>query len=77
MLVAMAKRKDPHSKRSRGEDRHTMPRLAFHMPQELFDAFKAHVESLEPRPHESEVLRVALKRYLESVGAWPRKGGAK
>jgi hypothetical protein len=76
MLGVMPK-KNPHSKRSRGEDRHTMPRLAFHMPQELFDAFKAHVESLEPRPHESEVLRVALRRYLESVGAWPPKGGAK
>jgi hypothetical protein len=45
--------------------------LAFHMPQPLFDAFRAHVASLRPTPNESAVLREALERYLVSVGAWP------
>jgi hypothetical protein len=65
--------KEPDSKRSQGVERHTQPRLVFHLPQSLLDAFRAHIESIEPKPNEAEVLRLALRRYLESVGRWPPK----
>ena len=74
MIVRMAKkpsRTKPGSKRSQGVDRHAQPRLAFHLPQSLHDAFKAHVEGLRPKPNESAVLREALEQYLGRVGAWP------
>lgn len=70
-LMSRPSRKKPDSKRSLGVDRHTQPRLAFHMEQQLYDAFKEHVAGLRPRPNESAVLRLALEQYLESVGAWP------
>jgi hypothetical protein len=44
------------------------------MPQDLFDALNGYLESLAPRPSESEVLRLALQRDLESVGWWPPPG---
>lgn len=64
-------RKKPDSKRSQGVDRHTQPRLAFHLPADLHSAFKAYLDATEPRPNESEVLRLALKRFLSSVRFWP------
>ena len=80
MIALMAPKKQrgprprPDSKRTLGVDRHTQPRLAFHMPAALFDRFKAHVAALKPRPNESEVLRVALEQYLDAVGAPPAPG---
>ncbi len=68
MSATMAK---PPKPESRNTDRHIQPRLAFHMPQDLFDAFKHHVETSEPRPAEAAVLRLALQQYLERAGEWP------
>jgi hypothetical protein len=75
MIGVMTKpsRKKPDSKRTRGVDRHTQPRLAFHLPKDLYDAFKGHVDSLRPKPNESSVLRLALELYLERAGCWPPK----
>ena len=70
MFALMAKKKPsrakPDSKRTTGVDRHTTPRLAFHLPKEMLDEFKQHVGTLSPKPTESAVLRDALRFYLES-----------
>ena len=46
-------------------------RLAFHLPQKMYDAFKRYLDGQEIRPNESEILRAALRRWMESVGIWP------
>jgi hypothetical protein len=77
MLATMAKKQTAKGKgeeperNPRNKDRHVQPRLAFHLPQELYDAFKAHVAGLRPQPNEAAVLRLALEEYLMSKGAWP------
>src|SRR5262245_56702567 len=76
MPATMAKKRsrkpgDTKASDSRNVDRHKQARLAFHLPQDLYDAFQSHVESLEPKPAESEVLRLALRQYLMNAGAWP------
>jgi hypothetical protein len=55
----------------RNVNRHKQPRLAFHLPQELFDAFNSYMASLAPQPAESAVLRHALEQYLAQAGFWP------
>jgi hypothetical protein len=50
--------------------RFQQPRLEFHLPQPLLDAFKRYVESLWPRPPEEDVLRRIFEQYLASVGFW-------
>lgn len=70
MSATMAKNRT-NKPGGRNQDRHKEPRLAFHLPQPLFDAFKAHVASLEPEATDAAVLRLALERYLTSVGRWP------
>jgi hypothetical protein len=79
MSCTMAKKKTVQAtadrEKTRTSDRHKQPRLAFHLPQEMFDAFNEYVESLEPRPNESAVLRMFLERGLRAVGRWPRAKG--
>ena len=55
----------------RHQDRHKQPRLVFHLPQDLYDVFKAHVGALRPQPNEAAVLRLALEEYLARKGEWP------
>jgi hypothetical protein len=77
-MIGVMSKKKADSKRSQGIDRHTTPRVVFHMPQDLFDAFQEYMSSLEPASTDSAVMRLALQRYLESKGYWPRaKGGSK
>jgi hypothetical protein len=56
--------------------RHLNPKLVFHLPQELLDALNGFLDTLNPPPPASGVLRVALEEYLERKGHWP-KGGKK
>jgi hypothetical protein len=58
--------------RDRSRDRHKQPRLAFHLPQELLDAFNDYVQSLPGPPSESSILRGFLMTSLRSLGRWPR-----
>lgn len=63
-------RKDPDSKRSKGGDRHTKPRKAFHAGPELFEALDRYIDNTRPMPTESAVLREALEDYLAIRGHW-------
>lgn len=73
MIAVMAKsRKNPKSKRSQGEDRHTQPRIAFHYPDDLAKALEDYLASNRPSPSKSEVLRLALEEFLSKRGKWPR-----
>jgi len=72
MIECMSRRK-PNSKRSLGVDRHTKPRLAFHLEPELHEAFRIYVDGLQPQSSDTAVLVLALERYLQSVGFWPPK----
>lgn len=67
----------PKKKPGNKADRHTKPKETFHLPQEMLDALYEYLDATEPRPDKSEVMRVALKRFLEEKGFWPtsRAGG--
>jgi hypothetical protein len=73
----MAKRRKDKPRADKSANRHVQPRLAFHLSQELLDAFDAYITSLEPRPAESAVLRLALEKYLTEKGFWPKREGGK
>jgi hypothetical protein len=48
---------------------------AFHLylQGELRDALDDYVDQTEPAPTRTAVVELALRRYLASVGFWPRK----
>jgi hypothetical protein len=75
----MAKKRKPNVERTpvnpRNIDRHKQPRLAFHLPQDLYDAFERYVDSLRPKPAEATVLRLAIEELLTQVGFWPPTPG--
>ena len=78
MLLGMSKKKpgppaDPNSKRSKGGDRHTKPRIVFHVDQDVYDALDEHIRESPVELQLSAVMRRAVKLYLESVGKWPPK----
>jgi hypothetical protein len=68
----MAKKK-PDSKRSRGVDRHTKPRLAFHLPAGLLEAMEQYIAETKPHPTASSVLVTALEEFLQGKGRWPAR----
>lgn len=61
--------KDPNSKRSRGEDRHTLPRVVVHLPQSLLDLIVEDATA-EDRTRTAQVLRI-LKAHYQEAGRWP------
>lgn len=63
MLGTMAKKKPT--------DRHSQPRYAFHLEQALLDALGRYCEAQKLVPDKSEVVRLALREYLEREGFWP------
>jgi hypothetical protein len=65
------RKKDPASKRSLGLPRHVNPRFAFHLERELLDALGAYCDAQRLRPDASQVVRLALREYLEREGFWP------
>lgn len=77
LMTSMAKknaegsgsRKQPGSKRSLGEDRHTHPRLAFHLPEDLRDAIVARAK--HERRTLTSVIQLAIENYLRECGQWP------
>lgn len=78
MLDTMAKKKpgrpkQPDSKRSKGTDRHAQPRYAFHLEQQLLDALGAYCDAQRLVPDKSEVVRLAIREFLEREGFWPPK----
>lgn len=58
--------KNPDSDQS--SDRHTSPRAAFYMSQELADALDKYIASFRHKPDKSEVLRDALTDFLTRAG---------
>lgn len=75
-MLVMAKKKpgrpkNPESKGSKGTDRHSQPRFALHMEQELLDALGRYCEAQEIEPDRSAVVRVAIQQFLRSKGFWP------
>jgi hypothetical protein len=70
MTGTMAKQKKNQQK-----DRHAQPRLVFHLSEALLAAFNEYTSTLQPRPADSAVLRLALERYLTEVGYWPPSTG--
>lgn len=79
-MIGMAKKrpgrkKDPTSKRSTGADRHTDPRLAFHLEPELLAALEKYRASQTVPPVVSEVLRTSLREFLRNQGYWPPPTG--
>ncbi len=71
-MLSMA-RKKPNSKRTLGQDRHTKPRLAFHLERALLDALEQCVAATRPRPTNTSVILAALEQYLTERGYWPPK----
>lgn len=65
--------KEPDSKRSQGVDRHSQPRFAFHLDQQLLDAIGAYCDAQRLVPDKSEVVRLAIREFLEREGFWPPK----
>jgi hypothetical protein len=66
-------RKRPDSKRSQGIDRHTRPRVAFHMPADLAAALRT-LAGRTKRTLTAEIL-VALEEHLAKNGVWPPAAG--
>lgn len=58
--------------KANANDRHTSPREMFHLDPELRDVLIEHCRSSQPTITKSAVLRVALIRYLQEIGKWPR-----
>jgi len=55
----------------RDTDRHVSPRLVFHVPQSMYDAFMSYLDELDPKPDQAEALRTALRDFLKARGKWP------
>jgi hypothetical protein len=70
MTATMAKKR-ADSKRSQKVDRHTRPRLAFHLDAELLQALERFVDDTSPRPTTTSAIITALEAYLTSKGYWP------
>ena len=66
------RKKDPDSKRSQGVDRHTMPRVVFHAPEEMVEAFGKYVAGLRPRSSDAAALRYILGTFLQEKGYLPK-----
>jgi hypothetical protein len=54
------------------EDRHTSPRVAFHLPEQLLAVIDREAEEND-RTRTGEILR-ALKAYYRDRGLWPAAG---
>jgi hypothetical protein len=69
-MPGMARKKKPV--RSVYQDRHTMPRAVFHLPQELLNLIDSRAEEND-RTRTAEIVR-ALKGYYQGLGLWPLPG---
>jgi hypothetical protein len=54
------------------QDRHTSPRVVFHLPEELLALIDRQAEAND-RTRTGEILR-ALKSYYQAQGLWPTGG---
>jgi hypothetical protein len=50
-------------------DRHTTPRVVFHLPEELLAVIDGQADAND-RTRTAEILR-ALKGYYKGIGLWP------
>lgn len=64
--------KNPDSKRSQGVDRHTMPRVVYHAPDEMLKAFGKYVSSLKPAVSDAAAHRFILGTFLKERGLLPK-----
>lgn len=69
--MAKPRKKDPKSKRSLGIDRHTLPRVVFHGPDDLIESFK-ELASRNRRTITAEIL-IAMEEHMRASGLWPPK----
>jgi hypothetical protein len=73
---AMGKRKGGRREEQAPEkqaDQHLHPRVAFHLEQELLAALDGYCEAHEMKPGRSDIIRLALRRFLQAEGRWPPK----
>jgi hypothetical protein len=70
-MVDMAERK-----RTRGSGRPKRTGLPLHvyLPPAVRKALDDYLASADPRPSQTAVVALALRRYLEGVGFWPPPG---
>lgn len=52
-------------------NRHIHPRIAIHLEAELLAALNAFCDAQRLKPDRSEVVRLALREFLEREGHWP------
>ncbi len=60
-----------------GSDRHTTPRVVFHLDDKLLALLDTYRDSQRLRPGRSEVMRLALREFLEREGFTTPKPPAK
>lgn len=54
-------------------DRHTEPRFSFHLEADLLAALDDYCKAQEFDPGKSQVVRAAIRDYLQQKGFWPRR----
>lgn len=75
MLDTMSKKRPATGGAGKGEpDRHTNPKFAFYIRQELLDSLERYCQAQRIIPDKSEVMRVILREFLEREGFWPPEG---
>lgn len=52
-------------------DRHRQPRYAFHLEHDLLRALDHYCSERQPVPDKAEVVRLAIREFLEREGRWP------
>ena len=55
----------------RSKDRHTRPKLSFHVQREMLDVLEQYRRSLPHSTDRSAILADALEYFLVSKGLWP------
>lgn len=55
------------------KSRYLHPRYALHIEQGILDALDLYCADQRIKPDKSEVVRVAIREFLEREGYWPPK----
>lgn len=71
MLPTMARKRGKPKSDGGEADRHAHPRFAFHLERELLDAVGRYCLAQRLVPDKSEVVRLAVREFLEREGFWP------
>lgn len=68
LVMPKGRNKNPESKRSQGVDRHTKPKVSFHPPLLLLEAFDQHIDSIRPETDRTKVLVMLIEEWLQRQG---------